>query len=70
MSHHESEQAVPRLISESEAAAHLHQSLSTLRRWRRQGNGPTFVRFGRMVFYQPRDLEDFIAAHRRNQEAE
>jgi len=58
----------PQLLTESQAATLLHQSLSTLRRWRRQGNGPAFVRFGRLIFYQPQDLEEFVDAHRCNRE--
>jgi predicted site-specific integrase-resolvase len=50
------------LMNETEAANILHVSLSSLRRWRRLGNGPMFRKFGRTVRYRPADLSDFVAS--------
>jgi Helix-turn-helix domain len=50
------------LITEGEAACILRVSLTSLRRWRRQGSGPMFRKFGRTVRYRPADLLDFVAS--------
>ena len=50
------------LITENEAAGILRVSLTSLRRWRRQGSGPVFRKLGRTVRYRPNDLSDFVAS--------
>jgi hypothetical protein len=50
------------LITEGEAAGILRVSLTSLRRWRRQGNGPIYRKLGRTVRYRPNDLSDFVAS--------
>lgn len=52
------------LITEGEAASMLRVSLTSLRRWRREGRGPVYRKLGRAVRYRPDDLADFIAASR------
>jgi excisionase family DNA binding protein len=44
-------------LTQSEAAIHLRLSERTLERWRVEGGGPTFRRFGRRVVYSKVDLE-------------
>jgi hypothetical protein len=53
------------LITEGEAASILRVSLTSLRRWRRQGSGPVYRKLGRTVRYRPNDLSDFVAVSRR-----
>ena len=53
----------PQLLTERQAANWLRISLPTLRRWRRAGRGPTFVRFARIIFYRLEDLEAFVTTH-------
>jgi predicted site-specific integrase-resolvase len=53
------------LITEGEAANILRISLTSLRRWRREGRGPVFRKLGRAVRYRPNDVSDFVAASRR-----
>ncbi len=48
-----------------EAAAYLKSSTSTLAKKRLKGNGPTYTKFGRLVLYAKRDLDKFLASHRR-----
>ena len=48
-----------------EAAAHLKSSESTLAKKRLKGNGPTYTKFGRLVLYAKRDLDEFLASRRR-----
>jgi predicted site-specific integrase-resolvase len=50
------------LITEGEAAAILRVSLTSLRRWRREGRGPLARKLGRTVRYRPEDLADFVAS--------
>jgi predicted site-specific integrase-resolvase len=50
------------LITEGEAAGILRVSLTSLRRWRRQGSGPIYRKLGRTVRYRPNDLSDFVAS--------
>jgi excisionase family DNA binding protein len=52
------------LLTENEAAGILRVSLTSVRRWRREGRGPTYRKLGRTVRYRPDDLADFIAASR------
>jgi hypothetical protein len=50
-------------LTEHQAATLLRHSVSTLRRWRRAGTGPQFVRFGRVILYRSADLDNFITTH-------
>jgi len=52
------------LVTEGEAASLLRVSLTSVRRWRREGRGPVYRKIGRSVRYRPDDLADFIAASR------
>jgi predicted site-specific integrase-resolvase len=53
------------LITEGEAAAILRVSLTSLRRWRREGSGPVYRKLSRSVRYRREDLAEFLAAARR-----
>lgn len=53
-----------RLVKEHEAAAYLCLSLSTIRKMRREGRGPKFLRFDRSIRY---DIADLDAYRERNQ---
>ncbi len=48
-----------------QAAAYLKSSESTLAKKRLKGNGPTYTKFGRLVLYAKRDLDEFLASRRR-----
>jgi excisionase family DNA binding protein len=50
------------LITEAEAANILRVSLTSLRRWRREGRGPVYRKLGRTVRYRPEDLADFVGS--------
>ena len=67
MSNTEQHSLISPLHTEAQAATLLRHSLSTLRRWRRGGTGPTFLRFGRIILYRVEDLQNFIEAHRSRQ---
>ena len=57
------------LVTEIEAASILRISLTSLRRWRRQGTGPVYRKLNKAVRYRPEDLTDFIASARRTSTA-
>lgn len=50
-------------LTESEAARQLGISISGLRKWRRNGSGPKFVRLGRLVRYRANDVKAFLDRH-------
>jgi predicted DNA-binding transcriptional regulator AlpA len=54
------------LINETEAARRLGLAVSTLRRWRWQGNPPQFVKIGSAVRYDPIVIDDLITSGIRN----
>lgn len=45
------------LMTTKEAAAYLRLSRRTLERYRVTGQGPVFLKFGRLVFYRRSDLD-------------
>ena len=51
------------LLTEKQAAGYLTRSVSTLRRGRKNGTGPRFVRIGRSVRYQQSELDAYIDSH-------
>ena len=44
------------LVTEGEAASLLRVSLTSVRRWRREGRGPVYRKLGRSVRYRRDDL--------------
>ena len=54
-----------RLLETVHAADELGLSPRTLEGWRRRGEGPTDLKFGRRVKYRPEDIEAYKAARLR-----
>lgn len=50
-----------RVLREREAAELLGVSQAALRRWRREGRGPSFVRLERCIGYRLADIEVFLS---------
>ncbi len=48
-----------------EAAAYTGLAKSTLEKLRVTGGGAPYIRIGRVVLYDPDDLDAWLAAHRR-----
>ncbi|MGH3388632.1 MAG: helix-turn-helix domain-containing protein [Actinomadura sp.] len=53
----------PGLATPAEAAEYLRRSRKTLRNWRSNGEGPTYVGRGHGVRYRWRDLDAWIDAN-------
>lgn len=49
-------------FNEQEVSKRLNVSVATLRRWRLEKRGPTFVKVGAPVRYRPEDLDSWVAA--------
>jgi Helix-turn-helix domain len=54
------------LLPEDDAAAALHQKPGTLRQWRWQHKGPSYIRIGKRIFYRKTVLAAFVEALERN----
>jgi hypothetical protein len=57
-----STQRIHAFLLQAEAAGYLRVSERTLERWRLEGTGPPFRRFGRRVVYASEDLSGWAAA--------
>ncbi len=56
-----STEVVSPLFTEKETASYLRRSISSIRRGRKNGSGPEFIRIGRSVLYRKSQLDEFIA---------
>lgn len=54
-----------RMLRTREAAEYTGLAKSTLEKLRVQGGGSPFIRVGRVVVYDPADLDTWLASHRR-----
>jgi predicted DNA-binding transcriptional regulator AlpA len=52
------------VMTEEELSREWDLSTSTLRQWRASGQGPAYVKMGRLVRYLRADVEVWIDAHR------
>jgi hypothetical protein len=52
------------LLSETQAAAFVSKSVSSLRLWRRTGKGPVFYKLGRTPKYSRDNLNAWLHANR------
>jgi excisionase family DNA binding protein len=59
-----------RKLSVKEAAAYLGLSVSTLNKMRLNGTGPPYLKLGRRVLYDLRDLEAWASERKRNHTSE
>jgi hypothetical protein len=53
---------IPGFITEEQLARQLDVALSTVRRWKRRGYGPKFVKIGRTDYCKETGAADFAAA--------
>jgi excisionase family DNA binding protein len=57
--------ATRRMLRTREAAAYTGLAKSTLEKLRVYGGGCRYIRVGRVVVYDPDDLDAWLASHRR-----
>jgi hypothetical protein len=50
-------------ICETELARRANVSTAVLRKWRREGKGPRFLKLGRLIRYLVRDVDAWLEAH-------
>jgi hypothetical protein len=50
------------LLPEVDAARELNVKPQTLGVWRYRGQGPAFVKIGKLVFYRPSDIRAYVAS--------
>lgn len=50
-------------MSETELARRADVSTAALRKWRREGKGPRFLKIGRLIRYLVRDVDAWLEAH-------
>jgi hypothetical protein len=48
------------MLPEDEAARELKVKPQTLGAWRHRGQGPAFVKIGKLVFYRPSDIRRYV----------
>jgi hypothetical protein len=50
------------LLREDEAAKELNVRPQTMSAWRYRGTGPSYVRVGKLIFYKPSQIREYIDA--------
>jgi predicted DNA-binding transcriptional regulator AlpA len=58
------EQILRMRITEADTAIYIGMSRPWLRLQRMKGTGPPYIRIGRTIRYDIRDLDDWLAQHR------
>jgi predicted DNA-binding transcriptional regulator AlpA len=48
------------LLPEDEAAREVKVKKQTMAAWRNRGQGPAYVKIGRLVFYRASDIREFV----------
>jgi hypothetical protein len=51
------------LLKEREVVGAYPWSRALMRKWRRCGGGPAFVRLNRAIYYRTEAIEEFLKAH-------
>jgi hypothetical protein len=50
------------MLPKDEAARELKVKPQTLGAWRHRGQGPVYVKIGKLVFYRPSDIREYVAS--------
>jgi hypothetical protein len=52
--------ALPNLLTETQVSMIFNVSINTLRYWRHCGDGPNYVKMGKLVRYHTAELESYL----------
>ncbi len=52
------------VLNERQAANVLGCSVALMRKWRLFGDGPSYLKIGRLIRYRQADIDSFLEAHR------
>ena len=55
---------LPRLLSEKQLAQEFGFNVKTLQKMRCEGGGPIFIKVGRAIKYDRRDVEAYLTGHK------
>lgn len=61
ISNHQSDLAKKERLNNEEAAKYLGLKAATLNKWRVYGEGPPFIKVGRLVRYRRADLDAYLS---------
>ena len=51
---------VPELLTETQVSMIFNVSINTLRYWRHCGDGPNYIKMGKLVRYHAAELESYV----------
>ena len=51
---------LPKLLTETQVSTIFNISINTLRYWRHCGDGPNYIKMGRLVRYHAAELESYV----------
>lgn len=51
---------LPELLTETQVSLIFNVSINTLRYWRHCGDGPNYIKMGRLVRYHAAELESYV----------
>ena len=49
------------LLTPAHVAKRVHRSERTLERWRKEGRGPRFLKFGNRILYSEADVDEWLS---------
>lgn len=57
---HSAMSVLPKLLTETQVSTIFNISINTLRYWRHCGDGPNYIKIGKLVRYHQAELESYI----------
>ncbi len=57
---HSAMSLLPKLLTETQVSTIFNISINTLRYWRHCGDGPNYIKMGRLVRYHAAELESYV----------
>jgi len=57
---HSATPRLPKLLTETQVSTIFNVSINTLRYWRHCGDGPNYIKMGKLVRYHEAELESYV----------